>query len=73
VLVSTVDGVDVGETRQAVARVRELCYGLHMHENICAWSGDESLEYVQLAESTKIEALTKAFDTFCGQDAECLF
>jgi hypothetical protein len=69
-MVSTVDGVDVEETRQAVARVHELCQGLHEHENICASSGDESLEYVQSAESTKMEALTKAFDAFCGRDAE---
>jgi hypothetical protein len=70
VLVTAVDGVDVEETRQAVARVRELCQGLHEHENICASSGDESSEYVQSAESAKIEALTKAFDAFCGRDAE---
>lgn len=56
-----------------MARVRELCQGLYIHENICASFGNKSSEYVRLEQSTKIEALTKAFDVFCGQDTEYLF
>jgi hypothetical protein len=56
-----------------VARVRELCQGFYIHEDICASSSNKSSEYVQLEQSTKIEALTKAFDVFCGQDTEYFF